>query len=89
MAGIPVSTEELNVRTGDISRQVQIACNDVVEMKRYLDAFTADALVAKFPGLTLDDANLIKSAYGELQIVADAQAANRTFSSRIAGMGDV
>lgn len=89
MAGIPVTATEINVTSGDISRRMQATCNDITEFKRFLDQYTADALVAMYPPLTLDDANLIKSAYGELALVVDTQTANRVFSSRIAGMGDI
>src|SRR5262245_38585084 len=89
MAGIPVSAQDINVTSGDISRRMQATCNDVVEFKRFLDSYTADALAAAYPPLSVDDANLIKSAFGELQLVVDTQTANRTFSSRISGMGDI
>lgn len=89
MAGLPVSAAEINVTSGDISRRMQATCNDVVELKRFLDQYTADALAAAYPPLTTEDATLIKSAFGELQLVVDTQNANRTFSSRIAGLGDI
>jgi hypothetical protein len=89
MAGLPVTANDINITSGDISRRQQAVTNDVLEFKRFLDAYTADALAAAYPPLTVDDANLIKSAFGELQMVADTQNANRTFSSRLAGMGDI
>ena len=87
MAGIPISNLELQNRAGTVSLNVQKACNDAEEFKRFLDSYSAQQLSDEFL-IPLEDANLIKSAYGELDIVVQAQIANRTFSSRLTGMGD-
>jgi hypothetical protein len=89
MAGIPVTADEINITCGDISRQYQQVKNRSLNEKAFLDQYTADALVAAFPGLSLDDANLLKSAAGEWQIIGDTIEANSTFSARLAGQGDV
>jgi len=88
MPGMQVSNLTFQETAGQISLNVQKACNDVEEFKRQLDPFTAQALADKF-GISLDDANIIKSAYTELSTVAQAQANNRTFSSKLNGVGDV
>jgi hypothetical protein len=89
MAGIPVSATDINITSGDISRRMQAVCNDVTEFARFLAPYTADALAAAFPPMTVDDANVIKSAWTELMLVADTQTNNRTFSAKLAGMGDI
>lgn len=88
MAGVPVTAQDLNSTAGDISLQTERVARRITEMKQYLDAFSAQDLADKY-GISIDDANLIKSAYGELDLVAQAQAANHTFSARLAGLGDV
>jgi predicted RNA-binding Zn ribbon-like protein len=88
MAGIPVSATEINLTGGDLSRQLENLCNRAAEFKAFLDQFTAQDLVDRF-GMTLDDATVIKSAYGEIAIVVQAQRDNHTFQQRIWGLGDV
>ncbi len=87
-AGLPVTQADINNTSGDISRSLEHVTNRVKEFKQFTDQYTADDLVAKF-GFDLADANVLKSAVGEMDVVAQAQAANRTFQAKIMGLGDV
>jgi hypothetical protein len=88
MAGLPVSGADVNLQGGDISRQMQNVCNRAEEFKRFLDRYSAEQMVEAF-AMTLEDATLMKSGYGELALVVETQTNNRTFSSQLAGMGDI
>ena len=88
MAGIPVSQQDINLTGGDISRALERESRRVTEFKQFLDQYSAQDLVDKY-GMTIDDATVMKSAVGEMAVVAQAQADNRTFQAKIMGLGDV
>jgi hypothetical protein len=88
MVGLPVDQGAINTTAGDIARQLQHVMIRAGEFKRFLDRFSAADLVVTF-GFTLDEANLLKSAYTEAEAVRATHTANRAFLSQIAGMGAV
>jgi hypothetical protein len=88
MAGLTVTNNDINITAGDIARAVAHHLNRGVNFKRFLDRFTAQNLVDQF-GLTIGDANLIKSAFADLATVNATFQANRVFLDQLAGMGDV
>lgn len=88
VAGLPVAGDDINVTAGDIARQFQAVCNRAVTFKAFLDQYTPQDLVASYD-ITIEAANTLKSAVGEMDMVAQAHAANSTFMARIRGMGAV
>jgi hypothetical protein len=88
MAGLTVTASDINNSIGDISRAVTYHLRRAVNLKRFLDRYTAQNLVDIF-GIPLADANLIKSAAGELDTTNTTFQANRTFVDQVAGLGDL
>jgi len=88
MVGIPVTQQDINLTSGDISRALEHATNRANEFKQFLDQYSAQDLVDRW-GFDLNDANVLKSAMGEMAVVSQAQADNRVFQAKIMGMGDV
>jgi hypothetical protein len=95
-AGYQVSAASLNNRTGDVAAQVFGAFAEIRKVKAFLDAYTAQGLVDTFPGIDLAAANDIKSAYTELEQLANifdgavnlgAAKDFRTFPKRLIGVG--
>jgi len=87
-AGLPVTQADINNTAGDISRSLEHVTNRVKEFKQFTDQYSADDLAAQF-GFDVNDATVLKSAVGEMDVVAQAQTANRTFQAKIMGLGDV
>jgi hypothetical protein len=88
MAGLIVTANDVNNTVGDISRAIDYQMRRSINLKRFLDRFTAQDLFDKF-GIPLADANLIKSAVGELATINTTFQANRSFIDQVEGLGDV
>ncbi len=88
MAGLNVTQTDINVTAGDICRALDYQLRRATNLKRFLDAYTAQNLFDKF-GIALADGNLLKSAVGELATINATFLANRSFISQIEGLGDV
>jgi hypothetical protein len=86
--GIPVSKESVDVSAGNMALNLERALNDAVELKLYFDRFTAAEISTMF-GYTEQEANVLKSALGEADVIRQAWVANRTFLQQLAGLGDV
>jgi hypothetical protein len=88
MPGLPIQQSDINVTAGDICRAVTHDLNRAANFKRFLDRFSSAQLVSAF-GFTQGDADIIKSAFGELAAVNTTFQTNRTFVDMLAGLGDV
>ena len=88
MVGLAVDITQINATAGDIARTLQHTMNRVGEFKRWLDAYASADLVGQF-GFSQGDADVLKSAFGEADVVRQAHTNNRTFLSRLGGLGDV
>jgi hypothetical protein len=91
MAGLVVTAGNIHLQVGVNSRKVDDGLDELIELKEFFDQHTADDLVTKF-GMTLADANLVKSAYNA--DAADAVTAFRAsqhwaFMKQLMGMGSV
>lgn len=88
MAGLIVTASDINSTAGDIYRSLIYNMRRGANLKRFLDRFTAQQLVDNF-GMTIGDANLLKSAVGEFSAIGVTFQANRVFIDQVAGLGDV
>lgn len=88
MAGLAVQITDINVTAGDICRSVTHGLNRAVNFKRFLDRFTSAQLLSQF-GFTQGDADLIKSAFTDLNTINTTFQANRVFIDQLSGLGDV
>ena len=92
--GLPISKDEIDTRSGDISRTFQRVFGDVVTMQSFLVATPNADLEAL--GYTADEVATLKTAFadllqlGEIWIGNEALAAPkdfRVFVSRLWGVG--
>ena len=92
--GLPVTKDEIDARSGDISRAFQKQFGDVVTMQSFLTATPNADLEAL--GYSADEVATLKTAFadlmqlGEIWVGNDALAAPkdfRTFVSRLWGVG--
>lgn len=88
MAGLIVTQVELNASVGDICRGIIYQLRRAINFKHFADRFTAQDLVDEF-GISLEDANLIKSAVTELDAINTAFQSNRAFIDQLSGLGDL
>ncbi len=88
MPGLNVTQTDINNTIGDICRGTIYQLRRAINFKRFTDRFTAQDMVDKF-GFTLADANLIKSAVGQLAAIDVTLQANRVFIDQVDGLGDV
>ncbi len=88
MAGLTVTQNDINNTAGDIARALAYQLRRAVNLKRFLDRFTAGDLTTLY-GLSTADANLLKSMIGELAAVNATFQAGRVFTDQVAGLGDV
>jgi hypothetical protein len=63
--GLPVTKDEIDARSGDISRTFQRVFEDVLTMQEYLTATVDADLVAL--GYTTEEVGLLKSAFADLE----------------------
>lgn len=88
MPGVFVSKSEINATAGDIARKLVSVMRRAASMKKFLDAYTAQSLVDNF-GLTLEDANILKSAFTEFATINVTLQANDNSIKKLTGIGDV
>lgn len=88
MASLSVTSNDIHNMVGDVSRAITYYLRRVMNFKRFLDRFTAQNLVDQF-GLTIGDANLIKSAANDFATIDTTFQANRAFLDQVSGLDDV
>lgn len=88
MAGLAITGEAINITVGDISRAIVHHMNRAIAFKRFTDRLTAADLASQF-GISLADANMIKSAITELAQINATFQVNRAFIDQVSGLGDV
>lgn len=86
--GIPVDKSTIDISAGNMALTLERSLNDAAELKLYFDRYSAGDIATMF-GYTEQEANVLKSALGEADVVRQTYLANRTFLSQLAGLGDV
>jgi hypothetical protein len=64
--GVPTSKDTINAKLGANSSSLKKSVAGLQDLKLWADSYDADQLSTAF-GFTLDEANLVKSALGEVQ----------------------
>lgn len=88
MVGIQLTRGDIDTQTGVICHEVTSQINNAMAMKLFLDRFTSQDLATQF-GFTVAEADIIKSAFGQMATINTVFQANRVFINQLAGMGDI
>ena len=74
--GAPLSEAVLNAQLGSYAKALKIASDNLRVMKQWSDGWTTEALMKPEAegglGLSQEEADLVKSALGEVPAIADA-----------------
>jgi hypothetical protein len=65
-AGFPVDKSQLDLVSGQLSRQIENWAPDLLKIKGWLDGISVEQLTQPPFSYTVDEANLVKSAFTEM-----------------------